>query len=155
MLVDGGTLGIIDEYQGFVRPLVHPRLSDFCIGLTGIRQSTVDAAPPFAEAAARFGDWLHHRSAGCSRPLAWWGSWGRYDRLQLERDCARTGTPLPVRAPHINVKEEFAAWRGVKVQGLAKAVDRVGLRFEGQLHCGLDDARMVARVLQRMLADAP
>lgn len=153
VLVDGVTLELLDEYQGFVRPVVHPRLSDFCTGLTGIRQSTVDAAPEFREAATRFETWLRRDSVHAERPIAWWGSWGRYDRRQLESDCARTGTRLPIAAPHVNLKEAFAAQRGVKVQGLAKAVDRVGLRFEGQLHCGLDDARMVARVLQRMLRE--
>ena len=37
----------IKEYQTFVRPLLHPLLTSFCIELTTIQQKEVDAAEPF------------------------------------------------------------------------------------------------------------
>jgi hypothetical protein len=47
LLCDGQTLCPEAEFQTFVRPVRHPRLTPFCVELTTIRQSDVDGAPTF------------------------------------------------------------------------------------------------------------
>lgn len=32
-------------------------------------------------------------------------------------------------------------------------LDNIGLQFEGKLHCGLDDARNLARIVSRLIED--
>ncbi|PPQ64663.1 hypothetical protein CVT26_002753 [Gymnopilus dilepis] len=42
-------LELVDEFRTFVRPTWRPKLSDFCMELTGITQEQVDAAPLFRD----------------------------------------------------------------------------------------------------------
>jgi inhibitor of KinA sporulation pathway (predicted exonuclease) len=141
---DGAVAG---EFETFVRPVRHPRLTAFCTELTGIVQADVDAAPPFRQALAAFlafaGDW--GRLAFCS--------WGSFDHKILARDCAWHGIPVPAFATVRNLKHEFAAarrtHRGISI---AQALQALGERFDGRPHRGLADARNVARVLHRLAA---
>lgn len=72
------------EFGCFVRPVVHPQLSDFCRELTSIKQNDVDGAETFAVAFARFVEWA--QSGGEPLTLV---SWGAFDPRQLQLDCAR------------------------------------------------------------------
>lgn len=142
VMVDAQTLSVIDEFQRFVRPVRHPRLTPFCTALTSIAQGDVDAATGFAAVAAEIKTWAHRHAnfAFCS--------WGDYDRKQLEQDCAFHRVPDPLGAPHINVKRRMAEVQGLaKGLGLGSAIQRAGLAFVGTHHRGIDDARNIARLL--------
>ena len=43
------TLEVESTFQSYVQPIFNPKLSPFCIKLTGISQEKVDAAPQFPE----------------------------------------------------------------------------------------------------------
>lgn len=138
---------ILDEFQAFVRPVLHPRLTDFCRQLTGIRQVDVDAAALFPEVAVKLARFAElHRAASLGAPI--WGSWGRYDARQFERDCARHAAPHPMPGfEHVNLKSGFARSRRIKEVGMSRALQMAGLQLEGKHHRGLDDARNIARLL--------
>ena len=132
------------EYQGFVRPVRAPQLSDFCRRLTTIRQADVEAAPPFPEALARFVAWIGD-PAGVR--LA---SWGYYDKRQLLQDCAFHAVPFPFDEEHVNLKRMCSATLHLKPAGLAQALAKAGLELRGTHHRGLDDARNMWRLVQRL-----
>jgi inhibitor of KinA sporulation pathway (predicted exonuclease) len=93
---------VVDSFQSFVRPRLHPLLTPFCKQLTTIDQSAIDSAPGFVEAMQRLSDF----SSGYAD--AAWVSWGKYDSTQLRRD----GTINQARCilesvPHFNVKDWF------------------------------------------------
>jgi inhibitor of KinA sporulation pathway (predicted exonuclease) len=139
VLVDPATLAPVDEFQTFVRPVVHPRLTPFCTELTTITQAEVDAAPPFPAAAARL--------AAFGRGAVFC-SWGAYDRVQLARDAHRCGITPPLLGRHLNLKELFARAAGDRRSvGNGRALGRVGLSRTGTHHRGIDDARNIARLL--------
>lgn len=145
VLVDGATLEPIAEFQTFVRPLVHPRLSPFCTELTTITQADVARAPTFkivAPKLAAFGQG------------ALFCSWGGYDRNQLERDARRAGIRAPLGPRHLNLKEAFARAAGEGQSGTYGALRRVGLKPTGTHHRGIDDARNIARLLPYALGRA-
>lgn len=48
----------LSEFHQFVRPRNHPKLSKFCLGLTGITQLQIDRAKSFPEVFHDFLDWL-------------------------------------------------------------------------------------------------
>jgi inhibitor of KinA sporulation pathway (predicted exonuclease) len=48
----------LDELGSFVRPVVHSRLSDFCMELTTIGQHDIDNAGPFAVVLEQFLSWI-------------------------------------------------------------------------------------------------
>jgi 3'-5' exoribonuclease 1 len=146
VLVEADTLRAVEEFQTFVRPVVHPTLTAFCTELTTITQADVDGAPLFTEVApelAAFG-------AG-----AIFCSWGNYDRNQLEADARRHGIAMPLPGPHMNLKDVFARAVGGRRRGNRNALARVGLAATGTHHRGIDDARNIARLLPFALGRAP
>lgn len=133
----------VDTFERFVHPVVHHELTDFCTQLTSITQHDVDAAPLFSEVFWRFTEWLAHWQA------AQWGSWGNFDAYQFELDAKRHGiqhesSNLPA---HVNVKKFWAQAMCMKRVGLGRAVQTAGLEFQGRAHRGIDDARMIGKLL--------
>jgi 3'-5' exoribonuclease 1 len=145
VLCDGATLAPGAQFQTFVKPFRHPRLTPFCTRLTSIKQSDVDAAPGFAAAMQKLGTFLTESGAIGQFTFC---SWGDYDRQQFARDERRVGTRAPLGSQHINLKERFRMRSGDDAKlGCGQALRRVGLNFEGTAHRGIDDARNIARLL--------
>jgi inhibitor of KinA sporulation pathway (predicted exonuclease) len=134
----GGPVG--GEFAAFVRPVVVPRLSEFCKKLTSIRQADVDSAETFPVVFQRFLEWIGEGPFVLC-------SWGAYDLNQFRQDCRRHGMALPATFErHVNLKKEFARQRGVKSCGMAKALEIAGIRLEGSHHRAIDDARNIAKL---------
>jgi inhibitor of KinA sporulation pathway (predicted exonuclease) len=144
-----GTYAVVAEFRTFVRPVRHPVLTPFCTTLTGIRQEDLADAPPYREAIAALRAWL-----------AFFGevlfcSWGNYDRNQFLQDCAYHDVEYPFGPGHVNLKAEFSRAIGQRRPfGVGEALRRLGLRFEGSPHRGLDDARNIARIVRRVCVGA-
>ena len=140
-------LTIVDEFDCFVRPVVEPKLSQFCTALTTIKQADVDGADMFPVVFARFLEWI-----GMGRPYRLC-SWGFFDVGQFRLDCARFGPVFPEQfeSDHLNIKQVFAEWKGVRRCGMAAALDLLGLPLAGTHHRGIDDARNIARIVQETL----
>jgi inhibitor of KinA sporulation pathway (predicted exonuclease) len=147
VLCDADDFAPVGEWQSFVKPTRHPRLTPFCTRLTSIQQADVDAAPGFAAAIRGLAEFVRGKDlVFCS--------WGDYDRNQLDRDSRRHGVALPLGKRHINLKERFARLDGQKL-GVGQALRRAGLRFAGTAHRGIDDARNIARLLPCCLGRIP
>ncbi|MEX3984046.1 exonuclease domain-containing protein [Paraburkholderia sp. EG287A] len=146
-LLEPRTGAVVQTEQFYVKPTTS-FVSDFCTELTGIRPEQVEYAPSFGDVMRKVG--ALHAELG----VRVWGSYGHYDRAQLERQCATEGVEYPFAGQtHLNIKEVLGAYLGFgkKSPGLARALERVGLEFEGQPHCGVDDARNTARLLAHVL----
>ena len=148
VMVAATSLEPVAEFQSFVRPVRHPRLTAFCTQLTSITQQQVDTAPAFQAVLPAFTAWL----SGFGRCL--FSSWGDYDRLQLQQDCTFHRVPYPLDPAHLNLKREMATRHHLdKKLGLAAAVRRAGLQFTGTHHRGIDDAHNIARLLPYIVGD--
>ena len=139
----------VDHFQRFVRPQRRPLLTGYCRQLTHISQEQIDSAAPLPMVWAQFERWLcHHRPQ-----LGGWGSWGDYDRKQLELEWQRHNlNSLISQVPHLNLKQRFAEARQLqRAVGLKSALQLAGLHFNGQQHRALEDARNTARLLPLLL----
>ena len=137
---------VTDEFGCFVRPVAHPKLSEFCTRLTSITQMDVDGAEYFARAFEQFVAWAEQ--GGESLLLV---SWGAYDPRQLQTDCARSGVEYPDSfTRHLNLKTHFARVRGTRAPGMTRALEMLGLPLVGTHHRGLDDARNIAAMAQEL-----
>ena len=136
------------EFGCFVRPIVHPQLSDFCRQLTSITQEDVDGAQTFAPAFARFVEWA--QTGGEPLTLV---SWGGFDPRQLQSECARANIEYPASfARHVNIKQRFARARQMeKPVGMARALKMLEIPLAGTHHRGIDDARNIAAIAQTMM----
>ncbi len=143
-------MGVVDEFDSFVRPVVVPRLSSFCTKLTSITQDQVDAADTFPKAFARFLTWM----GPSPRRLV---TWGAFDIGQLRMDYERHDMVFPERlaVAHLNLKTAFGRWKGVKRVSMQDGLDLLGLRQIGHPHRGIDDARNIARIAQATVPHLP
>lgn len=149
VMVKADGLQVIDEFQSFIRPIRHPKLTSFCTQLTSITQNDVDEAPLFNDFIASFKSWLYqyHSFVFCS--------WGDYDLNQLRQDCNYHKAPYPVSSSHINVKRLMTEQQKLaKKPGLGEAIRLAGLEFSGTHHRGIDDARNIARLLPYIFGSA-
>lgn len=157
VLVNVLSCKIVAEWRRYVRPVINPVLSDFCVSLTGIQQEIVDKAEEMPAVLDQFQAWLAEHKLGTEHTfgLVTDGPFdvGRFLRLS----CAQYSTPVPNWASRwINVRKAFANFYRPSRQsapGLQQMLTRLDLSFQGNPHSGLDDARNIARVVERLLKD--
>jgi inhibitor of KinA sporulation pathway (predicted exonuclease) len=130
------------EFQTFVRPKNLPRLSTFCIELTGIKQEDVDPAPLFPEAFHRFLEW----AAPLDRIVL--ATWSTYDLWQIDLDLENNALPK-LKLPHLDVKK--LAHRLVGRLSFEATAEKLGVPFEQGRHRAIFDARKTAEILHRLL----
>jgi 3'-5' exoribonuclease 1 len=148
VMVATESLAIVDEFQTFIKPLRHPILTEFCLQLTSITQQQVDAAPTFPAAIELWQPWLSKFDKTI------FGSWGDYDRKQLQQDSKhhRIDLPYPVSSNHVNLKEVFSTTQGLnKRHGMAQALNLAQIELTGTHHRGIDDARNISKLLPYIL----
>jgi inhibitor of KinA sporulation pathway (predicted exonuclease) len=133
------------EFAEFVRPVQEPILSDFCTGLTGIRQVDVDRADTFPVVFQRFLEWIGPEPYTLC-------SWGAYDLRQFRIECTRHGLPLPEGFKrHLNLKQALADLEGTKPCGMKAALRRLKIPLQGRHHRAADDARNIAKIAEVLL----
>jgi len=144
VMVDAASLQVLDEFQTFIKPIIHTELRDFCINLTSIQQVDVDNSEKFPVVFEAFLAWASQFEEYL------FCSWGDYDRKQLEQDCTLHNIPFPL-STHFNLKLAFSKSQNTKKRfGLDQALRKKGLILEGTHHRGIDDARNIARLLTYM-----
>lgn len=138
---------IIGKYTTFVKPVINSKLTDYCVNLTHISQSCVDAAKYFPEAMNELYDWLSSYDDFCL------GAWGMYDKRQILKDCARHNISCKLNLDaYFNLKHEFSKTLGrAKRYGLRRGLTLIGQNFEGTPHRGLDDAVNTVKFLPYIL----
>lgn len=154
VLVDTEKLIVIDSFQSYVKPVVNPKLSTFCINLTGITQEQVDSADEFPMVLDEFEAWLKKHKLGTKNKYAIVtdGPWdmGRF----LYGQCKLSSIPYPMFARKwVNIRKMFSNFYKCERMRLQLMLDHLHIQFEGRPHCGLDDARNIAEVLLRMIGD--
>lgn len=146
VVIDLESLGIVDEFQRFVRPQINPTLTDFCKQLTSIQQADVDGAGTYVEVGEELGAFL------AQYPNAAWASWGDYDARQLERDAGSAAChSLLADLQHFNVRKWHKGLYNDQPKSLKLTVESLGLVWQGTYHRGIDDARNVASIVKEML----
>ena len=58
---------IVDVFQSYVRPVINPKLSEFCKTLTGIEQEVVDKADVFEDVLKKFEAWMQKHGLGTEK----------------------------------------------------------------------------------------
>src|SRR4051794_34049765 len=81
-----------EEFHTYVRPVVHPRLTSFCLTLTGIRQEQVDRGPTVPDTLSQFNQWLNDHCPD-DFLIVTCGDWDLGSLLP--RQCTQHRLPLP------------------------------------------------------------
>lgn len=139
---------IIGSFDIFVKPTINPILSQFCKDLTHIDQEFVDRAKTFDVAVKLFEEWCGEDVELCS--------WGFYDKKQLttESEIKRyNGNIVNMLKHHISVKHQFGSIKKIKPCGTRKALNILGLNFDGTQHRAIYDAQNIAKVFIEIFKD--
>lgn len=139
--VDCQTGEIINGMGVFVRPIIHPKLSQFFCDLTSIPQAFVDATATFPHGFAVFKQWAEQQNGKA------WMSWGRGDRQQFARDCGRHGVE-PLALPWIDLARLSRRLCG---RGQRGTMNALGIKRAGRRHRGIDDATNYARIVSEFI----
>jgi inhibitor of KinA sporulation pathway (predicted exonuclease) len=144
---------IAAEFHRYVRPLLRPKLTPFCKNLTGIQQATVDAAEPLEAVIKAFCEWL--RTAVPKGALVCCATDGPTDmeRFMYQNAIRRDGHRFPrLLFAFVDVKLTFCKFFHIRTKlKLHAMLKELGLKFEGQLHSGIDDARNIGRLMNAMM----
>ncbi len=135
--------GITADFQTYVKPVAVPRIATFCTELTGITQDDVDAAPEFPRAMLAFLSWAKEHGDYVR------AGWGAYEQWQFELDLELHELP-PLADAYLDIKKLYARLGRSKDKSIDAARDALGIEA-GEKHRALDDARVAARILQKIL----
>jgi len=121
-------------------------VSDYCTDLTGITTKILkDKGVKYVDAIRTLTEKYDSRKYTMI-------SWGDYDKNMFWKMADLHVTDYPFPPTHINLKYFFGMWIGMtNLIGLKKALDKLGMEFEGVQHCGRDDAYNTARIFVAML----
>jgi inhibitor of KinA sporulation pathway (predicted exonuclease) len=138
-----------------VKPLRNSQLTDFCTALTGIRQEQIDGAQSIVEVLKSFEHWMEVvvmpavASSGGAPSTVMVMTDGPSDMRKFMHECTvvRDRVEFPLLFYRwINVRRAFADHFRVRPECLVQMLKRMGMVFHGHHHCGLDDARNIARI---------
>ena len=136
-----------ESFNAFIRPTIHPVLSDFCRNLTSISQIDVNRAETFPRVIDDFMDFIDLE--GDDYLLC---SWGGFDKRQLIVECKRHDIETAWLEYHINMKDQYQKIKRFRQPiGLKKAVEREGFEFTGIPHRGISDAENTAKIFVKHL----
>ncbi|XP_055722706.1 3'-5' exoribonuclease 1-like [Salvelinus fontinalis] len=156
VLLNTHTLEIEDTFQEYVRPEVNTQLSEFCVKLTGITQKMVDDADTFPDVLERVVLWLQEKELGTKYKytLLTDGSWDMSKFMNTQCRLNRLRYPQFAKK-WINIKKLYGNFYKVpRTQTkLSSMLEKLGLKYEGRPHSGLDDSRNIAHIVMRMLQD--
>jgi inhibitor of KinA sporulation pathway (predicted exonuclease) len=139
-------LEIVDEFQTFIRPVISPELTPFCKELTSITQEDVGSAPAFNDAIRSFRTWIGQDY--------WLCSWGFYDKKMLKQNSEQWGLDTDWVKKHISIKHQHGKMIGVtRGIGMDAALKKLEIPLEGTHHRGIDDARNIAKIFQKIYPD--
>ncbi|CAO4383647.1 unnamed protein product [Caenorhabditis nigoni] len=146
------------SFNKFVRPVINPKLTDFCADLTGIDQESIDKADTFTEVYHQFSAWLKEHNFQekrfafvCDSRQDMW-RFAQYQFLLNKQ-------PLPtIFRQWVNLGRYYEEdLRKAQVQDtwgpsfIEKMSGFYNIPFEGHAHNAMDECAFLAKVTKRVL----
>ncbi|XP_065169240.1 ERI1 exoribonuclease 2-like [Atheta coriaria] len=155
---------IISTFKKYVKPTENPILTDFCTSLTGIKQSTVNNASTIEPVLEEFDSWVQENSKlhnfdfvstqyKKNDSLCTFATWSDWDLgTCLKKECKRKRLYKESYFNQwIDVRQTYMEFYKDTPMGLIGALHSLKMNFVGQEHCGIDDARNTAYLINRMV----
>jgi len=143
----------ISEFNEYVKPVIHTKLSDFCTQLTGIKQEIVDNADIFENVFKRHYIWLNSNVTNFNEfTFLTCGAWDL--NIQLPRElCNKKIKNIKEYKKFINIKDEFEYFYKIKAKGMVNMLNYLNLSLDGRHHSGIDDCKNISKILNKMVYD--
>jgi inhibitor of KinA sporulation pathway (predicted exonuclease) len=145
----GPDLEIKDEFTSFVKPVYFSKLNSFIKKKTGIAQEEIDRANGFPKVIASFQEWLARSD---SYLLFTWGG-EDIKRIVLDTRMHGLDDSLWTGMRYYDLLKGYLRYKGATNDvSVEAALTELGIPLEGSAHRALDDAKMTAEVLRRVIA---
>lgn len=150
-VVDISKRKIIDEYHKFVKPTLHPILTDFCTNLTSIKQDTVDNGMLLSDVLLEVKDFIGKYP---NSVFITCGDWDLKTMLptQLKREKINWVDYI-FFSNWLNIKNEYKLCYGQKGKGMDDMLNEQKIPLVGHHHLGIDDSRNIAQIAIKMIND--
>jgi inhibitor of KinA sporulation pathway (predicted exonuclease) len=168
-LNDNNELEYLSEFRKYCKPIVNPKLSNFCVKLTGIKQSEIDQATIFPIVYKQHYEWLLS-NIGDEKMLEQLifiscGDWDLKIALPNELKKWYTNKDLikdnyeiykfickmpTIYKRFINIKNIFYDVYKIK-GGMVRMLKHMNLELEGRHHSGLDDCKNIGKILKTLI----
>lgn len=143
--VDYYTKEIVETRSIIVKPK-YSEISEFCTKLTSLTPEYINKHGVDFKVACE----ILVNEYNSNKRI--WFSWGDSDKIMFEKECAFKKIKYPFGKTHVNLMELYSFKYGLKQSSsVSTALKQLGLEFEGQCHRGVDDAKMTAKILQKMI----
>jgi inhibitor of KinA sporulation pathway (predicted exonuclease) len=146
-VLDPSKKEVVHRQNILVRP-VNSEISEFCTEITGLTAETFfgNEAVPFRVAHDMVKNLVAKYEANVM------ASWGNNDRSYMSSDCEFNGVDYPFPKENLNVQKAFRkAMKLPHDMKVVKAVEHIGLEFEGKQHSAGDDAYNTAIILSHII----
>ncbi|KAK1286706.1 putative exonuclease domain-containing protein [Acorus calamus] len=168
VMIDARTMSFAGSFHRFVRPvrMSEKRINEYVkgkYGRMGVDGVWHDTAITFKEMLREFEVWmtehaLWKKEIGGPLQRAAFVTCGNWDvKTKIPQQCRDSDMKLPPYFMEwINLKDMFLNFYNVKedqAKGMMPMMRQLQIPLEGSHHLGIDDAKNIARLLQRMLAD--
>ncbi|XP_048542413.1 uncharacterized exonuclease domain-containing protein At3g15140 isoform X2 [Triticum urartu] len=165
VMIDAHSMEFIDSFHRFVRPtaMSEQRIEEYIegkYGKFGVDRVWHDTAVPFGEVLREFEDWigghkLWKQKQGESLNSAAFVTCGNWDlKTKVPEQCKVSKIKLPSYFMEwINLKDIYLNFYNRRATGMMTMMRELQIPIVGSHHLGIDDAKNITRVVQRMLAD--
>mmetsp|Transcript_73358 Transcript_73358/g.194652 ORF Transcript_73358/g.194652 Transcript_73358/m.194652 type:complete len:344 (+) Transcript_73358:80-1111(+) len=159
-LLNSATLEVESVFHCFVKPVVHPRLTDFCTELTGVTQEQVDAGLDLGDALDQLDRWMEHHclhvvAVPAERRRSFlFVSCGDWDLNHLRSQCKKQQLAAPQWSRRVcNLKYMYERVFGTRQVGMMGMLQGLCITHTGKHHSGIDDVRNITAILQKLIEE--
>jgi len=140
----------VSRFHSYVKPVHHPKLSDFCVRLTHITDCQLQDKPNFEEVFKNVNEWMKKENINESNSI--FITFGDWDLKTMLRDqCATSKLEVPKVFDHwINIRKTYNILMKAFPQGIDEMLEGLGEKFDGHLHSGIDDSYNIGRIIQKL-----
>lgn len=133
------SLNEIDRFHKYVKPIIDPKLSEFCKKFTGITQDRIESADTFDIVINEFKTWI-----GEDYFLIAWGT----DNKMLSKECIRNKIDNEWLKYFVDIQKVFSHLKNEKGKqfSLRNAIEILNFKWEGMAHSGIDDAINTSKI---------
>lgn len=139
---------IIDRFDIFVKPVKNPKLSEYCLKLTHIKQYNVDTAISQKDAVEQFYLWATNNFK--ENPI--YLSWGTFDKIKLTEtiNTYRINRRfLKQTKNHYNMKKIYANMLHLPKQiSMTAALEREKIQLSGMQHRAINDVENLHKIFK-------
>jgi len=148
--VENNEITTLGKFHQYVKPTLHPELSEFCKKLTGIKQITINKSKILEEVIKEHIEWITNITNEVI-----FVSCGDFDfAYQLTNELEIKNMEMnDIYKKYINIKDDFEKFYGNKAKSMKHMLEYLGLPLIGNLHSGMDDTTNITNIFTQMIQE--